>query len=371
MRRAYISVINDLVTDQRVNRVALLLSEIGFEVYCFGRRLRTSPELPINALRYRRYRMLFTGGPLFYAFFNLRLLTSLLFLRRPALLISNDLDTLPANYLVSRIRKVPLIYDSHELFTQVPELVHRKSVQSVWKWIERLLVPGIKHAMTVSYSIATIYRRLYGTRFLVVRNVPARIEYTPSNVERAEQQMIIYQGALNPGRGLELMIDAMAFLPGIRFVVAGSGDIEKELRQRVIRKGLQDRIEFEGRMTPEELLPLTRSADLGISLEEDLGMSYRYSLPNKIFDYIQCRVPVLCSALPEMSRIVDTYGIGISTRERDPEKLAGIIRFMLRERAGGAWMNALEKAARELCWEKESVVLMELLKDCGALDGHS
>ena len=122
---------------------------------------------------------------------------------------------------------------------------------------------------------------------------------------------------------------------------------------------------------PEELLTLTCQADLGISLEEDLGMSYRYSLPNKLFDYIQCRVPVLCSALPEMSRIVDTYGIGISTRERNPEKLASIIRYMLKERSGGAWREALQQAAPELCWEKESDIYLELLKDCGVLGGIS
>ena len=371
MRRAYISVINDLATDQRVSRVAMLLTGLGFEVVCLGRKLRTSPDLQNKPFRNRRYRMLFTGGPLFYAFFNLRLLASLLFIPRPSLLISNDLDTLPANFLAGRIRKIPLIYDSHELFTQVPELVHRKTVQSVWLWIERLLVPRIRHAVTVSYSIATIYRRLYGTSFIVVRNVPERMEYDSGRLEKTDGQMIIYQGALNLGRGLELMIDAMDYLPGIRFVMAGSGDIETELRQRVVRKGLQDRIEFKGRMMPEELFPLTRTADLGISLEEDLGLSYRYSLPNKLFDYIQCRVPVLCSALPEMGRIVDTYGIGISTRERNPEKLAGIIRYMLKERSGGAWMEALETAARELCWEKESEVYLGLLRDCGVLNGTS
>ena len=119
---------------------------------------------------------------------------------------------------------------------------------------------------------------------------------------------------------------------------------------------------------PGELAPLTKSADLGISLEEDLGLNYRYTLPNKLFDYIQCRVPVLCSALPEMSRIVDSFGIGISSEERDPEKLAGIARFMLKERAGGAWMEALHKAAHELCWENESAIYLELLSDCGVLD---
>ncbi len=96
-------------------------------------------------------------------------------------MISNDLDTLPANYIASRIRGVPLIYDSHELFTQVPELIHRKAVQSAWKFIERILLPKLQHAVTVNYSIATIYRRLYGTRFKVVRNVPDKLDYIPQN----------------------------------------------------------------------------------------------------------------------------------------------------------------------------------------------
>jgi glycosyltransferase involved in cell wall biosynthesis len=330
--------------------------------------LRNSPELKNRAFKHRRYRMLFTGGPLFYACFNMRLLTSLLFVKRPTLLISNDLDTLPANFIASRIRGLPLIYDSHELFTQVPELIQRKLVQSVWKGIESWLLPKVRYAVTVNYSIATIYRRLYGTRFRVVRNVPERLEFTSRKEKHVKRQTIIYQGALNVGRGLELMIDAMQYLEHVSFMIVGSGDIEDQLKERAVQKNLEDRVEFRGRLLPEELIPLTLSADLGISLEEDLGLNYRYALPNKIFDYIQCRVPVLCSALPEMSRIVDSYGIGISTRERDPEKLAGIVRYMLKERTGGAWMGALEKAALELCWENESAIYLGLLKDCGVVD---
>jgi len=367
MKRAFISVINDLATDQRVGRVAKLLSEQGFEVICLGRRLKNSPELKNRPFKHRRYRMLFTRGPLFYMCFNLRLMITLLFVRKPAVMISNDLDTLPANFLSSRIRSVPLIYDSHELFTQVPELIHRKNVQFVWKVIERILVPKLRHAVTVNYSIATIYRRLYGTRFKVVRNVPEKLEYTPREVDPAAQQMIIYQGSLNVGRGLELMIDAMHHIQNVRFVVVGTGDIEDELKQRVVQSKLSDRVEFMGRMLPEDLVALTLRADLGISLEEDLGLNYRYSLPNKLFDYIQSRVPVLCSALPEMSRIVDSYGVGISSKERDPEKLAGRIRYMLKERSGGAWMEALNRAAEDLCWENESVIYLELLNDCGVL----
>ncbi|RLD91799.1 MAG: hypothetical protein DRJ29_13605 [Bacteroidetes bacterium] len=173
---------------------------------------------------------------------------------------------------------------------------------------------------------------------------------------------------MNVGRGLELMIDAMHHLHNVRLLVVGTGDIEDELKRRVEQKKLSDRVEFKGRMLPEDLRAFTLKADLGISLEEDLGLNYRYSLPNKIFDYIQCRVPVLCSALPEMSRIVDSYGVGIACKVRDPEKLAGRIRYMLKERAGGAWMEALHKAAYEVCWENESIIYLELLNDCGVLD---
>jgi glycosyltransferase involved in cell wall biosynthesis len=313
--------------------------------------------------------MLFTRGPLFYTFYNMRLGLKLLLARKPDLLISNDLDTLPACYTVSRIRRVPLIYDSHELFTQMPELIQRKRVQMVWKWIERRLVPRVRHAVTVSYSIATIYRRLYGTRFRVVRNVPERKNCSSREaISDRKVQMIIYQGALNVGRGLELMIDALQYVEDVRFVIAGTGDIDNELKTRVEQRGVDDRVEFRGRLLPGELTPLTMLADLGISLEEDRGLNYRYALPNKLFDYIQCRVPVLCSSLPEMARIVESYGVGISTGERDPEKLAGIIRYMLKERSGGAWKEALDRAAEELCWEKESVVYLDLLKECGVID---
>jgi len=314
--------------------------------------------------------MLFTGGPLFYACYNFRLLLTLLLARKPALFISNDLDTLPATYIAARIRRIRLIYDSHELFTQVPELIQRKRTQAIWKRIEALFVPRVKYCLTVSYPIAEIYRRLYKTSFKVVRNVPEmkKVKRNPGiRKEYDGKSIIIYQGALNVGRGLELMIQAMQFMNDAVFVVAGSGDIDAELRQLTEEKGLADRIFFKGRLLPGELEELTMSADLGISLEEDRGLNYRYALPNKLFDYIQCRIPVLCSALPEMSRIVETYGIGITTGEKNPKKLAGIMRYMLEERAAGAWKDALDKAAGELCWENESQVYLDLLAESGVL----
>jgi glycosyltransferase involved in cell wall biosynthesis len=240
-------------------------------------------------------------------------------------------------------------------------------VQSIWKWIEHRIVPRLQHAVTVSYPIATIYRRLHGTRFRVVRNMPVRRARPEDELlnRTNEKAQIIYQGALNVGRGLELMIETMAYLEDAVFTIAGTGDIEADLKKKVTDLDLSDRVVFTGRLSPGELYPLTCGADLGISLEEDLGLNYRYALPNKIFDYIQCRVPVLCSALPEMSRIVETYGIGVVVHDRKPERLAGTIRFMLKERASGAWREALDRAAGELCWENESKEYIALLEESG------
>jgi glycosyltransferase involved in cell wall biosynthesis len=370
LKRVYISVINDLVTDQRVHRVAKLLSEEGVDVTCIGRQLKESP-LPQNVpFRVKRFKMIFNKGPLFYACFNLRLWLKLMFSGKTDLIISNDLDTLPACLLSSRFRRVPLIYDSHEFFTQMPELIHRKAVQRIWKWIEGFCLPRLRYALTVSYSIATIYRRLYGIPFRVVRNMPERIDSSTlqnAREKKQEKQMIIYQGALNVGRGLENLIDAMLYLEEAQLLIAGEGDIEHDLHLRVKEKGLGKRVRFVGRLQPADLLNLTAQADLGISLEEDLGLNYRYALPNKLFDYIQCRVPVLSSSLPEMARIVESYGVGVCTPEKDPEKLAGVIRYMLKERLGGSWMEALEKAAEELCWEKEALVYREMLQECGVI----
>lgn len=367
MKRVYISVINDLVSDQRVQRHASLLADQGMEVNCIGRRQKLSPEIAGKSFKVSRFRMVVNRGPMFYFFFNIRLFFKLLFAPHPSLLIANDLDTLPATYMAARIRKVKLIYDSHEFFTQVPELINRKRTQSIWKWIERRLIPRLEHAMTVSYPIAEIYRRLYGTRFGVVRNVPGYRPGKQAANDPDEQAMIIYQGALNVGRGLELMLDSMQHVEGVTLLIAGTGDIEKELKALVEEKFLEEKVAFMGRLEPGELQALTEKALLGLSLEEDLGLNYRYALPNKIFDYIQSRIPVLCSNLPEMAKIVESYGIGVAIRNRDPENIARVIRFMLEEHAAGAWDGALEKAAKDLCWERESELYLAIVKDCGVL----
>ena len=151
MKKVSLSVINDLVTDNRVHKVAVSLQRMGFEPLLIGRMLPESLPVERSYFTYRM-KLVFRKGPLFYLGYNLRLFFYLL-KSDTEVFVANDLDTLPANYLISRIKRKPLVYDSHEYFTEVPELIGRPVVRAIWKGIERLLVPQVDAAYTVPQFI--------------------------------------------------------------------------------------------------------------------------------------------------------------------------------------------------------------------------
>ncbi len=360
-KRIIVSVTNDLTGDNRVHKVCSTLKNIGFDVLLAGRQLRES--IPVNHRNYetKRFRLLFKKGPFFYAEFNLRLFIFLLFSKFD-ILLSNDLDTLPANFYAAKLKNKPLVYDSHEYFTEVPELINRPQIQRIWEHIEKRLVPRIKYAYTVCNSIATAYEKKYGTKFHVVRNVPFAMTFSSVETKSSgAEKMILYQGALNIGRGLEQAISAMKYVENAKLVIAGGGDIKILLENKVERENLQNKIKFTGRLPLEKLSELTPQADLGLSIEEDLGLNYRFALPNKLFDYIQAQVPVLVTNLPEMAAIVKHYEIGEITNSLQPEILAGkIIEALFNDQTRLKWKENLKTAAGELTWENEEKVIREI-----------
>ena len=177
--RIIVSVTSDLVSDNRVHKYCTTLHNMGFEVLLVGRKLKTSQPLQPRNYPTKRFKLIFQKGPLFYAEFNFRLYLFLLF-SKAGIVLANDLDTLPANFLASRIKQIPLVYDSHEYFTEVPELINRPGVRKIWEWIERKTVPKVNYATTVCESIAAIYTGKYGLPFRVVRNLPAANIYRPA-----------------------------------------------------------------------------------------------------------------------------------------------------------------------------------------------
>ncbi|MBN2814685.1 MAG: glycosyltransferase, partial [Bacteroidales bacterium] len=212
-------VTNDIVTDQRIHRITLSLSRRPAEILITGVSLPGS--LPLPAMHYKPHRItvIFRKGSLFYACYNVRLFFYLLF-KRADLLVANDLDTLPAVSLAAWLKRKPLVYDSHEYFTGLPELVNRPVTRKIWEFLEALLLPHVKYASTVSKSIAAEYRRRYGITMEVIRNLPKRILTVPERIDESPEGIstIIYQGALNMGRGLELVLMAMQYANNCRLV---------------------------------------------------------------------------------------------------------------------------------------------------------
>ena len=356
MKRILISVTNDLTTDQRVEKTCEVLSEIGYDVLLVGRKLKKS--LPIQR-NYEtiRFRLLFNKGFLFYAEFNIRLFIFLLFTKKD-LLFSNDLDTLLPNYIIGKLQNKKLVFDSHELFSEIPELVNKQRVKKVWLFLEKTIIPKLQNVITVSDSIKNHYHNLYGISAIVIRNIPKIEHINQKNfeIDTKGKKVILYQGSVNIGRGIELMIDTMALLDEYLFIVIGDGDILEQLKEKVSNLSLHDKVKFIGKKTPEELKELTPNATIGMSLEEDLGLNYRYALPNKIFDYLHANVPVIVADLPEMRNLIKKHPIGEILTERTHKILAKTIINM----TSISYEKELKTAKKELNWSEEKEKLISI-----------
>jgi glycosyltransferase involved in cell wall biosynthesis len=367
-----VSVINDLATDQRVLRTCSVLKEYGFEVVLFGRELKNSPSVSHLPYKTHRVKLFFTKGPLFYFFYNLRLYFFLMG-NKADVLFANDLDTLWANFRASRIRNLPLIYDSHEIFCEVPELQKTPLKKRIWERLEKRIVPQLKYCITVNQSIANYFNEKYGTPFSVVRNIPEAPQNFIARQKTelgipTDKKILILQGAgINIQRGAEELVQAMQYVSDAHLFIIGGGDVFEELKKLIEQLNLSAKITIKDKMPKTELLQYTFNADIGISIDKDTNLNYHFSLPNKIFDYIQAGIPVLASDLPEIKSIIERYTIGCIIDKHDPKHIAEKINYMLNSPALKTWKENTRKAASENNWETEkkqfSVILETLIKD--------
>jgi len=362
MKRAILTVTNDLYTDPRVDKVALFLTQKGVDVTLVGRCYGDSPTLAKRLYKTKRLRLLFRRGWIFYAEYNLRLFFYLLF-KRCDILIANDLDTLLPNYLVSKWRRKKLVYDSHEYFCGELSVVNNPISHKVWSAIERFCFPKLKTVITVSQSIVDQYEKEYGIRPYLVRNIPPANSFSV-NVTRESLGMpegktvLIMQGnSINECRGGEEIVQAMAFLPDCHLFIVGRGSIIPKLQEMTAAMHLEDRITFKPRQTPENLFNYTALADIGLSLDKDVSANAHFSLPNKIFEYINAGTPLVVSDLPERVRIVKEYNVGLVAASVTPEAIAEAVKSLADPELLAQCQENCKTAAQELTWENEEKVL--------------
>ena len=357
-KKILISAFSSLTTDQRIEKVCRTLHENGYEVHLIGNDWGGNEVLD-RPYSYSRIKIRSKSLKTAYFEFNAKLYT---WLKNNAdqntILWANDLDALYPSYRISKKLGIPLVYDSHEIFTELPS-VEGRFTQKIWRFLEKKLMPSIQLMMTESQSYADWFQEKYGVEAVVVGNLPRRIFEIPSFPSNTPKK-IIYQGAINQSRGLKQTILAMKLIENAEFQIAGAGPLKKELEDFVKAENVEDKVKFIGKLMPEKLREFTKTADVGISLEENNGVSYLYSLPNKVGDYIQSRVPLVMINFPEMMRIKKKFNVGEVVENHEPKLIADALKLVL-EKGRASYESELSKAAEVYCWESEEKKILGLV----------
>ncbi|MBK6935585.1 MAG: glycosyltransferase [Chitinophagaceae bacterium] len=337
-----------------MQRICTTLSKNGYFITLIGRKKTSSLPLSNKPYAQKRLNCWFQRGKLFYLEYNFRLLMYLLFKRLDAI-CAIDLDTIVPAYIISKFKRIHRVYDAHELFTEQKEVITRPFVYKLWKKVEKRMVPAFANGYTVCDSIAEDFKRKYNVTYQTIRNLP--VESTSAPVEK-NNKFILYQGAVNEGRGFEYLVPAMQKV-NYPLVICGDGNFMSQVKELISKYQLDNNIVLKGMLKPEELAVLSRQAFVGINLVENVGLNQYYSLANKFFDYIHAGLPQVTMNFPEYKKINDQYKIAVLIDELTPEVIAAAINKLANDAVlyDELCINC-ENAMAELNWDLEQMKLI-------------
>ncbi|MDR5860827.1 glycosyltransferase family 4 protein [Halomonas eurihalina] len=288
-----------------------------------------------------------------------------IFREQPDVVHAHDVNMLPSAWLAARIARIPLIYDAHEIST---DREGYRSFRGAVGWIEKKLAPRAAGAITTTDARAKFFARAYGIpRPLVLQNRPRLMKSFGSNRIREELGLaqswpiVLYQGGLQPGRGLSRLVEAASSVPSTYFVFIGGGSQERELHELTERLGLAERIHFIPTVALSELPSYTASADIGVQPIENTCLNHFTTDSNKLFEYVIAGLPVVASDMPEIHKVVRQHELGLLVEPGNTKALAEAIQVLVsnpekRELIAG---NARE-ATKILNWENQEHLLVEL-----------
>ncbi|MDG5467688.1 glycosyltransferase family 4 protein [Deltaproteobacteria bacterium IMCC39524] len=271
-------------------------------------------------------------------------LMSLDFDTAPDIIHAHDLYTLPAAIALGRKFKVKVIYDAHEIETErVPPLTKEK--KDFIASMEASLLTEVDRMVTVCDSAADFYYEIFKkSKPLVVMNSPEfseTIDYGEDCDVRKmaglsdDDKVLIYTGGIGTeARGLDKVVEALAKLPDMHMVVLGPRHItyDKWLKNAAIRSKVQDRVHMLKPVPPEHVVAAIRTCDVGICPIQDATLSYRFAMPNKLFEMAFAEIPICVSDLPEMSKFVEKLGVGMIMDQTSPSSIAETVRAVLKDR---------------------------------------
>ncbi len=266
-----------------------------------------------------------------------------------------DLDTILPCLLVSNLKKIPRVYDAHEFFTELKEVRSKPAVHKIWLAIERLSLPRFDFGYTVGEGIALEFKKRYGKNFPVIRNLPVTRKWEPVHTGK---KYLLYQGAVNEGRGFEFLIPAMKQIP-YPLVVCGDGNFMTRLKELVRINDVAEKVELMGMVLPDQLFPIAQRATIGIGLSEKEGLNQYLALPNKFFDYLHACLPQVAMDFPEYRTVNNQFDVAVLIPELSVDLIVKTVNDLMADENKLQHMKLQCMAARQqLSWEKEEQKLV-------------
>ena len=295
----------------------------------------------------------------------------------------HDLTALGIGYISNLFKgkkKARLVYDSHE-FEMGRNTGGRRGRFADWyiKHTESFLMKRCVLSIIPCDIAAEKTQQIHRLKEkpLVIRNICPYWQLNEEDIIRQRKEfekampalkgrfLLMYHGGVMSGRGIEQLLELVSVNENVCAVILGDGSENycRALKEKVVNLGINDRVLFHKAVLHEILWQYVGAADVGMVTVQNVCQSYYYMLPNKFFENIQSLTPIICSDFPEVSRITNEYGIGLTC---DPADIADMNRQVEKMRTDREFYlrckENLKKAKEELCWEKESEKLEEAMR---------
>ncbi|MBS1587709.1 MAG: glycosyltransferase [Bacteroidetes bacterium] len=339
-------------------RICSTLADAGYDVTLVGFKRKKSKPLVSRPFRQKRIPIIAEQGKIMYVQYWICLFLYLLF-SKVDILCAIDLDTILPVYYVSKLRGKKRVYDAHEIFTDLREVITRPSVHKMWTWIANHTVPRFPVGYTIGEAYAEEFKKRYGVNYGVVRNATI---LKPLQIPEKTERFILYQGAVNVGRCFEQLIPAMQYVD-TQLIICGEGNFYTEAVALVKQYKLEGKVLFKGYVPPDQLRDYTLHAWVGITLFEETSLSNRLSMANRFFDYMHCAVPQLCIKYPEYEKVNARFEIALLIEDISPQSIAAALNEMLTDDSYYRKLQHNCLAAREVyCWQQETITLLNTYK---------
>lgn len=279
---------------------------------------------------------------------------------------SNDLNTLPQGYICSKIKKKPLVYDSHEVQTS-----RTGYNPKITKFFEGFFVRRVDKMIMTTDTRADFTKELYNIeKPKVIHNYPfftgeQSIKYKKNihemcNIDK-DEPILLYQGGIQAGRGLDKIVKSIPMIKRGTVVFIGDGRIKPQIKQLVKEMELENRVRFIDKVPVDELKYYTASAYLGFQVLNNVCFNHYSALSNKLFEYIMSEIPVVACDFPEIKRVVTESEIGVCIDSSNPEEIAKAANLLLENtELHNSLKNNCKVAKNKYNWNNEKIKFIEI-----------